>query len=699
MSKMHLIGWTAVWLILSLLLIGLLWTPKKAVYYHIDEKAIVDEFEINDVIGSANCEVDSSGNVKITGTDAQVLFRECDTVGNTVVLKFAQPIKKAIGAQLYYATEQEEFNESNSTVGVALQGYDTLCMFLPEQIHISRMRLDIDTPYQMEKLQILNETPQQSYDYQVRSDWNIVWAILGATILLGIFICVDKKTKIISFFFDFLRCEKKKIAIVIGCICFVILISCGISAIIYKNGIHWPLAFFICGVIGCLVVMICGYGKMAKEPEKVFAGLILTIGMTMILGAPFSANSWDVNVHFRFATEASFIGDGSYSQAQGQVMINGEHFFYAPSSYEEMQQKIATINDLHSYDKNATIWSFHLAHIPFGIAIAILRLFNSSFYVLYTLGKIPALLIYTATCYYGMKRLHSGKMILAVVAMFPTNLFLACNYSYDYWVTGFSILGVAYFVGMCQEKEKNVKWKDMIIMCVAFLLACYPKEIYLGFLLLPFFMKTSKLQNKKKYFQVCIGTLILMVFLLGIRTVTEIGGGGDARGGSGVNPVGQLRYILHYPIQFLKIIFDFLKNYLSIDTLTQSIGNFAYLGICGGSGLIIVILLIVALTDRQECDKKAFSYLARGYALVLYIGTTILIATAMYIAYTPVATQGIAGCQPRYLLPLIYPLVAIVPGGGIRVKMPRAIYNGCIFFLMSAVLLGIIYSQMTAVIL
>lgn len=697
MSKKHLIGWIVTWLVLSLMLIGLLWTPKKAVYYHVDEKAVVEEFGIEDILDSANCTIDSSGNVAITGSDAQILFRECDAVGNTVVLKFAEPIHTPIGAQLYFSTEQEEFSEPNSIVGVALRGYDTLCMFFPEQVHISRMRLDIDSPYQMEKLQILNEAPLQSYDYQIRSDWNIVWAILIATVLLGILVWIDKKTKKISCVFDFLWNIRKKIAIAIGCCGIAVCIGCGVSAIIYKNGIHWPLAFFVCGIIGCILVMICGYRKIAKEPEKVFACLILVIGMTMILGAPFSSNSWDVNVHFRFATEASFIGDGSYSQAQGQVMINGEHFFYAPSSYEEMQNKIQTMNDMHSYDENATTWSFHLAHIPFGIAIAVLRLFHSSFYVLYTAGKIPALLIYTATCYYGMKRLHSGKMILAVIAMLPTNLFLACNYSYDYWVTGFSILGVAYFVGMCQEKEETVKWKDIIIMCVAFLLACYPKEIYIGFLLLPFFMKTQKLQNKKKYYWFCVGMMALMVFLLGLRTVTEIGGGGDARGGSGVDPVGQLRYILHYPLQYLKILFDFLRDYLSPGTLSQSIGNFAYLGICGGCGLIIIILLVVALTDRQDCDKKAFSYLARGYALVLYVGTAILIATAMYLAYTPVATQGIAGCQPRYLLPLMYPLVAILPGGGIQVRVPRTIYNGCVFLFMSAALLGIIYSQMIAI--
>lgn len=43
-------------------------------------------------------------------------------------------------------------------------------------------------------------------------------------------------------------------------------------------------------------------------------------------------------------------------------------------------------------------------------------------------------------------------MILAVVAMFPTSLFIASNYSYDTWVIGFVMIGMAYFVGNCQEE-------------------------------------------------------------------------------------------------------------------------------------------------------------------------------------------------------------------------------------------------------
>lgn len=116
--------------------------------------------------------------------------------------------------------------------------------------------------------------------------------------------------------------------------------------------------------------------------------------------------------------------------------------------------------------------------------------------MIYKFGQIPIVLVYSLCCYFAMKRLHSGKMILAVVAMFPTSLFIASNYSYDTWVIGFVMIGMAYFVGNCQE-EGVVSTKDTVIMVIAFAIAIIPKQIYLAFLIIPFLMKRNKIENKK----------------------------------------------------------------------------------------------------------------------------------------------------------------------------------------------------------
>ena len=104
----------------------------------------------------------------------------------------------------------------------------------------------------------------------------------------------------------------------------------------------------------------------------------------------------------------------------------------------------------------------------------------------------------------------------------------ASNYSYDTWVIGFVMIGMAYFVGNCQE-EGVVSTKDTVIMVIAFAIAIIPKQIYLAFLIIPFLMKRNKIENKKKYYSICSMAFVIMLFDLLLKTIFETSKGGDVR--------------------------------------------------------------------------------------------------------------------------------------------------------------------------
>ena len=119
-----------------------------------------------------------------------------------------------------------------------------------------------------------------------------------------------------------------------------------------------------------------------------------------------------------------------------------------------------------------------------------------NFYWRLTLGRVPNLLLYAFAIYLGMKKLKSGKMILAVLAFMPTNLFIATNYSYDYLVNSLSMLGIAYFVSEMQQPDKPISLKDNVVMCGSIALACVPKQIYAPLLLVPFFLRKNNFEKK-----------------------------------------------------------------------------------------------------------------------------------------------------------------------------------------------------------
>lgn len=101
----------------------------------------------------------------------------------------------------------------------------------------------------------------------------------------------------------------------------------------------------------------------------------------------------------------------------------------------------------------------------------------------------------------------------------------------------------------------------------------------------------------------------------------------------------------------------------------------------------MIVLAVVTITDKNEYDSKTSTWKIRSLIAGIYLATVTLISTALYISFTPVRDLGIAGVQPRYLIPLVFPLLFVAGSSRVKNIIPANIYNGFIFALMSSVLL------------
>ena len=103
--------------------------------------------------------------------------------------------------------------------------------------------------------------------------------------------------------------------------------------------------------------------------------------------------------------------------------------------------------------------------------------------------------------------------------------------------------------------------------------------------------------------------------------------------------------------------------------------------------IALVLLIIVAVTDKNKEDSW-YSYRFVSLATIFVVLTIIvLMATALYISYTPVGLNTVLGLQPRYLLPLGFPLLVMLGSGNIRNFINRRLYNGCVIGLSGFILL------------
>ena len=471
------------------------------------------------------------------------------------------------------------------------------------------------------------------------------------------------------------------------------IIISAILNIIHKSTFEFNLQRFayISVAVFLLSILIAMKNNIKDKPEIIVALFILAMGNAMIFTIVPGYTSWDTNSHYEWALSASSFGKAYVTQAD----LDFCNIYDEVAVKDNRADNIKAMNIFNKdYSKLAGVYrdELSLAHYPAGIAIAVTRFLRMPFYWVFKSGQAANILLYSLLCYFGMRKLKSGKMIYAVIAMLPTNIFLASSYSYDYWVTAFSMLGMAYFIGNCQRKDECISAKDTIIMVGAFTLACIPKQIYILLLLVPFFMPVSKIKNKKKYYAICSCGLLFMAISLFIRTIADTTGAGDLRGGLNVNPSGQVQYILTNFAVYTKRLVKYAAEYVSIKNARNYTVSFSHLGYGRFGNIIIVLLmLITAMTDKNSSDDYKNALLIRLYSVITFAITVLLMITALYINFTPVGLTGFNGCQARYLVPLLYPLMSTIGSSKVINHMKRTWYNLSVIVTMTIITMSGIY--------
>ena len=93
----------------------------------------------------------------------------------------------------------------------------------------------------------------------------------------------------------------------------------------------------------------------------------------------------------------------------------------------------------------------------------------------------------------------------------------------------------------------------------------------------------------------------------------------DVRGGSDVSASGQIAFILQNPFEYARILISFIKNYVSLSTMSSHISMFAWLGMGNEiySLIAILVLFFFVFTDRSELDRFNGAWKIRAFGLLV----------------------------------------------------------------------------------
>lgn len=518
------------------------------------------------------------------------------------------------------------------------------------------------------------------------SDWHlkriVVFFALAYSVLT--FLTIYKK-RICGFIKEKTNGITKKKAAYLLVALFVLCLVSFFSSVVFSSLLNisqkalWIFIFLLlCCVVGITALIV----KKKARTELVFLFLSLAIGGSIALIPPAQTGiSWDDQIHYPKALGVSYLEDPAFSEGNN-ALINVAYFpedFLPDKSAETVNQYHGYIKELDShgsFEVQGSVAPGHgssivtygsLGYIPSAMGLWIGRVFHLSIVHDFTLGRLFNLLFYVLMCFLAIRITPVKKTLLACVALLPTSLFLAANYSYDPWVTSFMMLGAALFLKE-YHSDKEISWKRVFAIIVVFILGLGPKAIYFPILGIMLLMPRKKFSSRKKYYQY-IGLIFLAGFIVLFSFLAPYisssgGGSGDARGGSDVSASGQTAFILSNPIGYIGILGSFIFNVLL--TIPASNDYSFLLGYFGKmtdivpffSGVSFVALLVIGLLDVRKKEKEP-RVSERIWIAFLVLLTIALVSTALYIDFTPVGLSTINGVQKRYLIPLLFVVIAM----------------------------------------
>ena len=416
-------------------------------------------------------------------------------------------------------------------------------------------------------------------------------------------------------------------------------------------------------------------------PAKLFLTVAILAGIVLIYSMPpVIFVSWDDQIHYWQAYEVPNLLDPNMTLAESRLythhLLEIDRFAKDPDTFVyALVQGDNIVVEHEPYMPNPYT---AFGYIPMSLAIGLLSLVNADMVTLMVLCRFANLLAYAFIVYFGIRKLRSGAYIFSAVCLLPTAVFLASTCNYDFWLTAWVTYGFATLISVLQTPDRKFTRAELVKILLAFFLACGPKAIYF-FLMTPLlFLPKDRFDTPaiaKRFRKWTLITMGLIFLLLLIPMFVLPGGYTDTRGGEDVSSGGQIAFILSNPIRYAGILFKFLGGYCSLVSLNT---NSCYMGYLGGphqffGTLAGFLLLYCAFTDRREDDGYEGMTRTRWTTLAACFCQVVLVATSLYVGFTPVGLDTINGCQYRYLFPIFVPFFFFLVPKGIKCKInPRA---------------------------
>lgn len=632
----------------------------------------------NFLVNTSGCEFDGE-QYHVTGDDPQLTydFNKDGKIVYAVKIKLKKKINLS-DVTVYYGNETPNFSENNTTKYPSVES-DVIEFESDKGFKYLRLDINKDTQFVSNNI---------AYSLQKENESNTIKYIVVfviSCIIAAICGSVKKISEVImSIIKQFIVYSKKILQKKkqVGLLFVVFIFEAGAAVLaekIYISFSNGPyinrfriLMYF---TIMFLITFTIAFWKHIEKYTHIFYFVVvLSVGTLHVVAAPPAAGiSWDDEIHYGRAAHLSWNISGNYSKSDSIVINRYGDVILGRDVYERVGRErwINEINDI-SINGNQVVEAGHgaglgyVAYIPSAIGLNIGRGLGMSFIHTFMIGKWMNLICYSLILSISIWLLEKrGKIIVALIGVIPTSLFMASSYSYDWWVVSLVILSFSILFSKWQNEEK-VSTKCMVVSMVVFIIALLPKAIYFPLVFPMLFLSSKKFEDSKKAKSIITATMFLLLISFALPMLMSADSRTDLRGGNDVNSAEQVSFILTNPVEYTKILLNFLKDYLSLDSANKfltylgyySHANYSVIHLADYATVCIALIFMGMIIDNNKNVKREKSGKINKFLVCFSIfGTVVLVATALYVSFTPVGCEMILGCQARYLLPVLFLLI------------------------------------------
>ena len=417
----------------------------------------------------------------------------------------------------------------------------------------------------------------------------------------------------------------------------------------------------ILSVIMLIIILILNTKKYKDKIEKIFLTYIIPIGIMFVVLLP-PDNTPDEEGHMfkaydlslgNFITELGEKNEGDIYVPQEMLNLALEKKELDYSKIHSYMQKEANYDELVPVQTIAKTY-FFINYIPGGITFFVCRQLNVNILLACYIVKLFNFILFLIIGYYCIKKIPFGKLLLAIYMFLPMILQQACSLSADAIINNLAILFIVYNLKLLYQ-EQDLTFKQTIIYYILTISISLCKYVYFPITFMSLLLIKNKNINKKKRNKLIIISIIISILsAVGwfIFTQNYV----DVRAyikEANVKPIEQAKYILSNPLNYLGIFINTINEYGGYYLLTFVGSELGYANIIIPQIYIIIMLFGVFLLPFIENNQKSLDKIQKILMVAIFIILVVLIITGLYLTWSPLQYDKVAGVQGRYFIPVM----------------------------------------------